>query len=99
MMERGLLQEVSGLYAQRHLNALNTVGYKELFTYIDGKDTLSGAIEKIQGHTRQYARRQLTWFRRDSLIHWFQPHQINEILEFLYNHNHPDGVGVPRRGF
>ena len=92
MMENGLIEEVTHLYANRHLNALNTVGYKELFDYMEGKDTLGGAVEKIKGHTRQYARRQLTWFRRDSQIHWFHPDQFNAIMNFIC---HPD---PPRRG-
>jgi tRNA dimethylallyltransferase len=92
MMESGLLEEVTGLYVNRHLNALNTVGYKELFDYMEGKNTLGGPVEKIQGHTRQYARRQLTWFRRDSQIHWFHPDQTTAIMDFICHPNHADGV-------
>ena len=65
MMEHGLLDEVRGLLPYRHLNALNTVGYKELFDYLDGKCTLERAVEDIKTHTRRYAKRQLTWFKRD----------------------------------
>lgn len=65
MMEQGLLEEARTLYQHRELNALNTVGYKELFTYFDGKTTLQQAITDIKTHTRRYAKRQLTWFKRD----------------------------------
>jgi tRNA dimethylallyltransferase len=83
MIEKGLLDEVQKLYPHRHLNALNTVGYKELFEFFDGRCTLPEAITKIKDHTRQYARRQLTWFHRDASYHWFSPDSITEILSFL----------------
>jgi tRNA dimethylallyltransferase len=86
MMKQGLLQEAISLYSHRHLNALNTVGYKELFAYIEGKCTLEDAIEHIKAHTRQYARRQLTWFRKDEDIHWFDPSNLQEIKNFLKSH-------------
>jgi tRNA dimethylallyltransferase len=86
MMKQGLLQEAISLYSHRHLNALNTVGYKELFAYIEGKCTLEDAIEHIKAHTRQYARRQLTWFRKDEDIHWFDPFNLQEIKNFLKSH-------------
>ncbi|HCC85659.1 MAG TPA: tRNA (adenosine(37)-N6)-dimethylallyltransferase MiaA [Porphyromonadaceae bacterium] len=70
MLEEGLLEEASSFYPQRHLNALNTVGYKELFRYFDGEWSLEKAIEKIKQHTRNYARKQLTWFKKDKEIHW-----------------------------
>jgi tRNA dimethylallyltransferase len=85
MMLNGLLKEVNGLYPNKHLNALNTVGYKELFNYMDGKYSLDQAIEMIKGHTRQYARRQLTWFRRDEDRHWFHPDEPDKILNFLHS--------------
>ncbi|HNY63725.1 MAG TPA: tRNA (adenosine(37)-N6)-dimethylallyltransferase MiaA [Bacteroidales bacterium] len=66
MMQAGLLDEVQQLYPYKDLNALNTVGYKELFSYLDGKSSLEQAVEKIKVHTRRYAKRQLTWFKRDS---------------------------------
>ena len=66
MMQKGLLDEVQSLYPFKNLNALNTVGYKELFDYIDGKISLERAIEDIKTHTRRYAKRQLTWFKRDA---------------------------------
>ena len=80
MILLGLLQEITGLYPYRHLNALNTVGYRELFEYLEGNCSLEEAIEKIKGHTRQYARRQLTWFRKDEDIRWFHPDRYDSIL-------------------
>lgn len=70
MMEQGLLEEVKGLLPYKDLNALQTVGYKELFDFLDGKTTLERAVELIKQNTRQYAKRQLTWFRRDKEIEW-----------------------------
>ena len=72
MMEQGLLEEAQALYPQRHLNALNTVGYKELFAYFDGQCTLKEAVEQIKVHTRQYAKRQMTWLRRDKEYLWIK---------------------------
>lgn len=66
MIEQGLLDEAKALYPKRHLNALNTVGYKELFAYFDRQCTLEEAVEQIKIHTRQYAKRQMTWLRKDS---------------------------------
>ena len=71
MMANGLLDEVRHLQSARHLNALQTVGYKELFEYLDGKISLDTAVEQIKTNTRQYAKRQLTWFKRDKSIMWF----------------------------
>ena len=70
MMEQGLLEEAKTLYSKRHLNALNTVGYKEIFAYFDGQYTLEEAVEQIKIHTRQYAKRQMTWLRKDSGYRW-----------------------------
>lgn len=70
MMNAGLLQEVSSLFPYKHANALQTLGYKELFEYMEGLDSLNSAIEKIKRNTRQYAKRQLTWFRKDPNIQW-----------------------------
>lgn len=70
MMEQGLLEEAKSLYPKRHLNALNTVGYKELFSFFDGQCTLAEAVELIKIHTRQYAKRQMTWLRRDVGYQW-----------------------------
>ena len=71
MMEQGLLEEAKALYPKRHLNALNTVGYKELFAYFDGDCTLAEAVELIKIHTRQYAKRQMNWLRKDNGYHFF----------------------------
>ena len=83
MMKEGLLQEAEQLQHQQHLNALQTVGYRELFDYFNGVITLDKAIDKIKQNTRHYAKRQLTWFKRDEEIHWFYPLAINEIKEFI----------------
>ncbi|MBM3403733.1 MAG: tRNA (adenosine(37)-N6)-dimethylallyltransferase MiaA [Bacteroidetes bacterium] len=83
MMKQGLLEEVRSLVDRKHLNALNTVGYKELFAYLDGVFSLEKAVEVIKSHTRQYAKRQMTWFRKDQEITWFQPHQLQEIIQFI----------------
>lgn len=71
MMEEGLLEEAKRLFPQRHLNALNTVGYKELFEYLEGNISLEKAVEEIKKNTRRFAKRQLTWFRKDEDIKWF----------------------------
>ena len=73
MMAAGLLEEVKQLIPYRHLNALQTVGYTELFDYLDGKITLEEAVEQIKIHTRQYAKRQMTWFRKDKEFVWRKP--------------------------
>lgn len=82
MMEQGLLEEARQLYPLRHLNALNTVGYKELFNYMDGIWTLDEAVERIKGNTRRYARKQLTWFKKDSDVIWAHPTNISEIFHY-----------------
>lgn len=83
MMHAGLEQEAGRLYPHRHLNTLNTVGYREMFDYFDGGCTLEEAVEKIKANTRKYARKQLTWFRKDPEIQWFHPEQYQEILNAL----------------
>ena len=80
MMEQGLEAEARKLYPQRQLNALNTVGYKEMFAYMDGTWTLEEAIERMKGNTRRYARKQLTWFKRDKDMKWFHPDDKEQIL-------------------
>lgn len=82
MMDAGLLEEAKNVYQHRNLNSLNTVGYKELFTYLDGNCSLEEAIDLIQRNTRKYARKQLTWFRRDQEIKWFEPDQIQKIISY-----------------
>ena len=79
MIELGLIEEVRSLNEYRHLNALQTVGYSEVFRYIDGITSLDKAIEEIKTNTRQYAKRQLTWFRKDKEIHWANPKQVDGI--------------------
>ena len=83
MIEMGLEAEARSVYQYRHLNSMNTVGYRELFSYFDGEITLEKAIELIKRNTRHYARKQLTWFRKDTSTQWFQPEQENEIMDWL----------------
>ena len=83
MMEQGLLDEVRRLLPMRHANALNTVGYKELFAHLDGLWTLEEATERIKGNTRRYARKQLTWFKRDPHMRWFHPDDIDACMEYI----------------
>ena len=78
MMEAGLMEEVSRLYSYRHLNSLNTVGYKELFNVIDGLWELDFAVARIKKNTRVYAKKQLTWMRKDPDIHWIQLDNISQ---------------------
>jgi tRNA dimethylallyltransferase len=84
MMADGLETEARNYYSFRDLNALNTVGYKELFEYFDGSCTLSEAVEKIKTNTRRYARRQLTWFRRDKAMLWCRPDEAFGTIQQLY---------------
>jgi len=83
MMADGLLEEARRVYPYKHLNSLNTVGYKELFKYFDGEWTLDFAIEKIKRNSRVYARKQMTWFKRDADIRWFHPDNEKEILDYI----------------
>ena len=83
MMDQGLLDEAKALYPMRHLNARNTVGYKELFAYFDGVWSLDEAVERIKGNTRRYARKQLTWFKRDERVTWFHPDDKEQILNYI----------------
>ncbi len=83
MMHRGLEDEARRLYAFRKNNALNTVGYKELFDHFEGKTSLEEAITRIQSNTRRYARKQLTWFKKDEDWHWFHAGQEEQILDFI----------------
>ena len=83
MMAEGLLDEVKRLLPYRHENALNTVGYKELFAYLDGTYSLEEAVERIKGNTRRYARKQLTWFKRDETMTWFHPDDEEAIIRFI----------------
>lgn len=83
MMEAGLFEEVSHLYKHKNFNALNTVGYKEIFDHLDGKYDLNKAVELIKRNSRRFAKRQLSWFMRDDEIVWFQPDQEEQIMEFI----------------
>lgn len=83
MMEEGMLEEARRVYPYRHLNSLNTVGYKELFEYLNGNWTLDFAIEKIKRNSRVYARKQMTWFKRDKTIQWFHPNDKQAIFNYL----------------
>lgn len=83
MMRDGLLEEARHVYPYKHLNSLNTVGFKEMFNYLDGEWPLDFAIEKIKRNSRVYARKQMTWFKRDKEINWFHPDNIEGILTFL----------------
>ena len=83
MMDEGLLDEARNLYPMRHMNALNTVGYKEMFAYLDGTWTLEEAVERIKGNTRRYARKQLTWYKKDEQIRWFHPDEKENILSYI----------------
>ncbi|WP_134090774.1 tRNA (adenosine(37)-N6)-dimethylallyltransferase MiaA [Olivibacter sp. XZL3] len=85
MMEEGLLEEVKTLLPYRERPPLLTVGYAELFDYLDGKYSLADAIDKIKQHTRQFAKRQITWFKKDPNTHWFEPTQTAEIIRFITN--------------
>ena len=83
MMSDGLLDEVKALYPKKELNALNTVGYKELFDYLDGRWPLEEAVERIKGNTRRYARKQLTWYKKDEQIRWFHPDDKQSIMNYI----------------
>ena len=86
MMEQGLLDEARRLYPQRHLNALNTVGYKEMFACLDGIWTLEEAVERLKGNTRRYARKQLTWYKKDPEVRWFSPDETETIINYISSH-------------
>ena len=90
MMADGLLEEARSLYPLRHLNALNTVGYKELFDYLEGRWPLEEAVERIKGNTRRYARKQLTWYKKDSQIRWFYPQETEQIISYITNYERED---------
>ena len=83
MMKDGLFEEAQQMYPKRELNALNTVGYKEMFEYMKGKWTLHEAVERIKGNTRRYARKQLTWYKKDEQIRWFHPDDKEEIISYI----------------
>lgn len=83
MMGQGLLKEAENLIPHKSLNALQTVGYKEFFNYFDGNYTLENAIEELKKNTRHYAKRQMTWFKKDEAVQWFQPNEVAVIIKDL----------------
>lgn len=85
MMDQGLENEAKKVYPLRHLNSLNTVGYKELFAYFDGLIPQEEAVRQIQSNTRQYMRKQLTWYKKDETVTWFEPDNIEDILKYIDN--------------
>lgn len=85
MVEAGLEDEARKLYPRKQLNALNTVGYREWFAHFDGEISREKAIELIKRNSRRYARKQLTWFRNDPEVNWFQPGETRQIIEFINN--------------
>ncbi|GAB4158408.1 MAG: tRNA (adenosine(37)-N6)-dimethylallyltransferase MiaA [Winogradskyella sp.] len=86
MVKNGLIEEVRSLLKYKNLNALNTVGYKELFNYLEDVWSLDFAISEIKKNTRRFAKRQLTWFRKDESIKWFDyTSDINQIIEYIEN--------------
>jgi len=82
MIANGLIEEARKVFPKKGVNALNTVGYKELFEYFEGNMTLDEAVERIKGNTRKYCRKQLTWFKRDGRTRWFSPNDIEGIIEY-----------------
>lgn len=83
IINNGFVEEAQKVYPLRGLNSLNTVGYKELFDYFDGNISLDDAIFKIQSNTRRYARKQLTWYKKDENMKWFEPNNVEEILKYI----------------
>jgi tRNA dimethylallyltransferase len=83
MMSHGLMDEVKGLMPYQNLKSLNTVGYRELFAYLNGESTLENAIDLIKQNSRRYAKRQLTWFRRDKNYQWFTPIEVRQAIEWI----------------
>ncbi len=85
MVEAGLEIEAKALYPQKHMNALNTVGYREWFDYFDGNISKEKAIELIKRNSRRYARKQITWFKNDPNVHWFEPNETEKIIALIKN--------------
>ncbi|MBQ8059862.1 MAG: tRNA (adenosine(37)-N6)-dimethylallyltransferase MiaA [Prevotella sp.] len=86
MVDDGLVKEAEKMMCHRKENALNTVGYKEMFSYFDGDITLEEAVRQIQSHTREYARKQLTWYKKDTEMTWFHPNDTEEIYEHIIHY-------------
>lgn len=83
MINDGLIQEANNVYPYKNLNALNTVGYKEMFEYLDGISTLENTVFRIKCNTHKYCRKQITWFKRDPNIRWFSPDNVEEIINYI----------------
>ena len=83
MLEEGWIEEARSVYHLKDLNALNTVGYKELFAHFDGDMDIETAIQKKKTNTRRYAKRQMTWFRKDESIRWFRPEEVEKMIGYL----------------
>ncbi|EPR68003.1 tRNA (adenosine(37)-N6)-dimethylallyltransferase MiaA [Cyclobacterium qasimii] len=83
MIQEGLFEEASEMYPYRDLNALNTVGYKEIFAYLDGAYDKEEAIRLLKRNSRRYAKRQVTWLNKDKTYHWFHPDEINDMLDLI----------------
>jgi tRNA dimethylallyltransferase len=83
MVANGLVNEVKSLYKFKKNNALNTIGYKEIFEYIDGHDSLENCIKKIKVNSRRYAKRQLTWFRSKNYVKWFEKPDLDKIVKYI----------------
>jgi tRNA dimethylallyltransferase len=90
MIEHGMIDEAKRVLPYKHCNALNTVGYKELFEYFEGALSLDEAIAKIKSNTRRYARKQLTWYKRDASVTWFEPSQNKQIIQHILNEMQTD---------
>ena len=86
MIAEGLVDEVKALKEFQKFNALQTVGYSEIFEYLDGKVSIEEAIEEIKKNTRHYAKRQMTWFKKDKEINWFSPNQLDSIISYTKDH-------------
>jgi len=85
MIENGLLKECEQMIEYRNSYALNTVGYAEIFSFFDGVTSLEKAIELIKQHSRNYAKRQVTWFKRELDLNWYEPNEMSKIIEYINN--------------
>ena len=83
MVTNGLFEEAAALFPFRSLNALQTVGYQEIFGHMEGQYDRDEAIRLLKRNTRRYAKRQMTWFRKDTEVKWFQPDQLSEIIQYI----------------
>lgn len=94
MMQQGLLDEAKRVYPYRSNNSLNTVGYKELFNYLDGTWTLPFAIEKIKRNSRIYSKKQMTWYKKDQTVRWFHPNDEEQIIDYIMNYISENNVNL-----